>query len=126
MTIYRKDGWMVAWNATWREPSNWSDDRKPGAIEVGPFPDKSGWSSAYWSSAGCCNFRTNWKGLSQEQLMDELLRGFFFLVLSETIDPNDVHREFSKIEGYLTYRGRLGLGRGNGIYFQDSRLDPYN
>ena len=127
MTTFRKDKWMVAWNPTyWPGTDSKGNPVVLGAIEVGPWPDRTGWSRAYTSTAGCCIFFVDWEEASQEQLMEELIRGFFYLVLSEGIDPQAVHREFSKIEGYLDYAGNIGVGMGSYVFFQDGRLSPYN
>lgn len=122
------DKWMIAWNApsgTYGTKRNGSP-REAGAVKVMPWPDQTGESRDYCSSAGCCNFRVKWDHLTQEQLMEELIRGFFDLVLGQGLDPQAIHREFSKIEGYLSYAGNVGLGRGAYVFFQDGKMNPYN
>ena len=104
------DAWMVEWN------------RDTGDVEVVAHPAEFQRRAGYYS-AGCC-FR--WKHRTRAQKMDQIIRGFMFLVLGEGIDPQAVHREFSKIKGYLEYRGELGLGLGNYVWFQRGRMDPYN
>ena len=112
---YPIDGWMIAWSER--------EDSKPGAVEVGPWPDKTGWSDHYENTAGCCN--AEWSELSQEEKLQHLVTGFLVLVLGDGIDPQAVHREFLKIEGYAEMRaGYLGMGKY--VLFQDGRCDPYN
>jgi hypothetical protein len=87
--------------------------------------DRTRWSKKYIATAGCCYSR--WTELkTNQQKIDELIRGFFNLVLGDGLDPKAVHREFSKIEGYLDYEGNIGLGRGSYVFFQDGKLAPYN
>jgi hypothetical protein len=121
--LYNIDGWMVGWN-----PVMYGQDQDrypPGAIEVGPHPDRTRWSQKNIATAGCCYSR--WTELkTNQQKIDELIRGFFNLVLGDGLDPKAVHREFSKIEGYLDYEGNIGLGRGSYVFFQDGKLAPYN
>jgi hypothetical protein len=124
---YDLDHWMIAW--TPMRIAKWEQQRGlvPGAVEVGPWPDRTGWSGheRYASTAGCC-FVDRWPKLTREQKLDELIRGFMLLVLGDGLDPQAVHREFSKIEGYLDYDGQLGLGMGKHIWFQKGKMDPYN
>jgi hypothetical protein len=114
------DSWMIGWTPTWVK-----DEPNPGAIEVGPWPDTTRWSDAYVNTSGCCN--AGWDELtSSEQKMDEIIRGFYQLVLADGIDAFALHLEFCKIDGYLDYEGSIGFGGGTAIFFQDGRLSPYN
>ena len=46
------DGWMVAWTPIiWRRLGRAAP---PGAIEVGPWPDETGWSDKFAMTCGCC------------------------------------------------------------------------
>ena len=117
--LYDIDQWMVGWTA----PE--TGEPRSQEVRVGPWPDKTRWSDAYDSTAGCAF--SDWHKIeTDEEKIDELIRGFFFLVLGERIDPDAVHREFSKIKGYLEYDGRLGVGMGKYTFFQRGRLSPYN
>jgi len=58
--------------------------------------------------------------------MEEVFRGFFHFVLGYGINPEALHRELSKIKGYLEYDGHGGFGIGKYRYFQKGRLSPYN
>ena len=127
MGTFAPDKWQVAWNprrGTYGLKRN-GEAREPGAVKMLPMPSDGEYHD-FCCTSGCCNFDIEWAALSQEQLMDELIRGFFFLVLSEGIDPDAVHSEFSKIKGYLSYAGRVGLGQGHCVFFQGGNLNPYN
>ena len=122
MALYGIDNWMVVWNSA---PMTAQAGHPGGQVRVGPYPDETGRFAAYASSAGCCY--PHWHELkTMEQKMDELIRGFFYLVLGEGLDPQAVHRGFSKIEGYLDYEGNVGLGKGPSVWFQRGKYAPYN
>ena len=105
------DHWMIAW------------DRDSGHVEVGQWPDETGWSK-HLSTAGCCF--AYWKTLTRKQKVQELVNGLFFLVLSERLDPQAVHRELWKIRDYRKLK-MSPLGMGSYIMFQGKgRCDPYN
>ena len=46
MAIYNGNDWLIAWDTTFggKEPK----------LEVGPFPDHTGWSDKYEATSGCC------------------------------------------------------------------------
>jgi hypothetical protein len=118
---------MIAWNPD----EEWIAESTrlkagPKAVEVGPWPDYTGWSNPYLCTAGCCAVAYWPKLRTREQKMEELIRGFFYLVLSEGLEPDAVHREFSKIRGYLEYEGSIGLGFGPAVFFQDGKMNPYS
>lgn len=118
--LYDIDHWMVGWNSPEKSGPRSQE------VKVGPWPDKTRWSDDFEATAGCCNATWHDELETQEEKIDELIRGFFYLVLSEGIDPDAVHQEFSKIRGYLEYAGRVGLGMGKYTFFQRGRLSPYN
>ena len=91
------NGWMVAWNPTYIEPDIGSD--KPvGAVKVGIFPDKTGWSKPYGMTDGNCILeRRDWKRDAQIGIM---FINFHTLVVRDGIDPQAAHREFLKIDEY--------------------------
>ena len=98
-TMFGIDNWMVAWTPAWMTEQADHPRWRGGQVRVGPWPDETGWSDAYACTAGCCNI-PHWVALKfTEQKIDELIRGFFYLVLGQELDPQAVHREFSKI-GY--------------------------
>lgn len=121
--VFDLDQWMVAWTPSWAQKRE-SLDAPPGSIEVGPWPDNSGWSDRYKSTQGCCF--TEWHDLTHEQKLQDIVNGFFFLVLGQKLDTLDVHRELWKIEDYRKLKMRF-LGNGPYIVFQGKgRCDPYN
>jgi hypothetical protein len=75
------DGWMIAWNAA---DERLAKKTGPGAVKVGPWPDKANWSHDYTSTSGCCI--SDWHKLSRDQKLQELVNGFFVLVLSDGLD----------------------------------------
>ena len=42
--MYSDKNWMIAWNTSDSVPR----------MEVGPWPDRTGWSNAYDMTTGCC------------------------------------------------------------------------
>jgi len=78
-------GMMICWN--------------PGVeVKVGKWPDKTGWSDKYQMSSGAC--------LSDVQNMDRTqAKAFCFIeamhiIVRDKCDPQEVHREFLKINEY--------------------------
>ncbi len=110
-TAFDMDHWMIAWN--------------PGpaaTVEVGPWPDTTGWSSRYPFAAGCCYAR--WHKLTHEKKLEQMIRGIVYLALTYGLEPQAIHRELSKVDGYLDYHGEIGLGIGEYGLFQNGRMDP--
>jgi hypothetical protein len=84
------DNWMVAWTPA-RQP--WSDHAEcygtaPGAIEVGPWPDATG-----WSDIARHKFATTGKVMM-------LFIDFHTVTVRDGIDPQAAHREFLKVDEY--------------------------
>lgn len=125
LPVFDLDRWMVAWTPADSPRGEWNkDDAPPGSIEVGPWPDKTRWSDRYASTSGCCF--TEWRNLTHEQKLQDIVNGFFSLVLADGIDPRAVHREFWKIDAYRELELRF-LGHGPYVMFQGKgRCDPYN
>ena len=80
------DEWMVAWSI---EP-------RP-AVEVGPWPDLTGWSRPYECAAPFCEAAV--KGLSMDSRADAIRNTALDLLL-QGLPAADVHREFSKIQAW--------------------------
>jgi hypothetical protein len=113
---YALDDWMIAWDS--------GRAGKVGRVKVGPWPDGTGWSDAYESTSGCCN--SGWHSLTREEKLQQLVNGFFVLVLGDRLDPAAVHAELWKISAYRELR--LGvLGEGSHVIFQGAgECSPYN
>jgi hypothetical protein len=98
------DKWMVAWNPKHSTPEldRLGKIKPDGAVEVGIWPDKTGWSAPYDSTAGCCESARS--GSSLEGKVAQMFIDFHTLVVGDGIDPMAAHREFLKI---VEYRGRI-------------------
>jgi hypothetical protein len=100
MPSLTKDNWMVAWNRILKgqgfsPPGAWT---KPGDVEVGPWPDRAGWSDRYLSTAGCCF--ADRQDMTPDQKIGQIFIDFHTLVVGDGIDPQAAHREFLKIKDY--------------------------
>lgn len=83
---------MIAWNPTW-----W-DGEESGKIEVGPWPDRSGWSDRYRMTIGAC-FSERHKFTPLEWALMVFV-DFNTLVAGGMIAPDAAHRAFLKIDEY--------------------------
>ncbi|MCK1282238.1 hypothetical protein IVB46_44190 [Bradyrhizobium sp. 61] len=94
------DKWMVAWNPKHSTPAldRLGKAKPDGAVEVGIWPDKTGWSDDYDSTVGCCD--TKRSGFSLEGKVAQMFIDFHTLVVGDGIDPKAAHREFLKIDEY--------------------------
>jgi hypothetical protein len=94
------DNWMVAWNPnhSTRALDRLGKLKPDGAIEIGKWPDKTGWSSAYDSTDGCCD--TQRHKFSIDGKVAQMFIDFHTLVVRDGIDPLVAHREFLKIDEY--------------------------
>lgn len=111
------DKFMIAWNSP-------DASRGVDSVEVGPWPDQTGWARDYRKSAGSCF--ADWRHLSKQDRLREIVNGFFYLVLGEGLDAAAVHRQFWKIAEYRELEMSF-LGMGNHIIFQGhGKCDPYN
>jgi len=79
------DGWMVAWD-------------EDGAVEVGPWPDRVGWSDRYAYTSGCCYLDR--RSFSESLRVAMLFIDFHTLVVVYGVKPDAVHQEFLKIKEY--------------------------
>lgn len=87
------DGWMVGWN-----PVGWGGKWVDGSVEVGPWPDKTGWSDKYRFTTGCCWLeRSSW-GCTEKVL--QMFIDFHSMIVRDGIIPADAHLEFMKISEY--------------------------
>jgi hypothetical protein len=86
---------MYAWTGT-KGPGSQGPNR--GQIEVGPHPDRTGWSKPYSTSLGACILET--KKYSEIEQVAQLFIDFQTAVVMYGIHPQDAHREFLKIDEY--------------------------
>ena len=71
----------------------------PGSVEVGPWPDETGWSRGYARRAGCCEeVRHGWP---LDVKIGQLFVDFHTMVVRDRIDPQHAHAEFLKIDEYV-------------------------
>jgi hypothetical protein len=71
----------------------------PGAVEVGPWPDTTGWSRRYSRRTGCCDeARRDWP---LDLKIGQLFIDFHTLIVRDRIDPRHAHIEFLKIHEYV-------------------------
>lgn len=86
------DNWMVAWTR--------SDDVTvlSGAVEVGPWPDRTGWSRPYRMKVGAC-FSDYREGTPLEKIV-QMFMDFHTCVVRDRICAQAAHREFLKIDEY--------------------------
>lgn len=95
MTDLPITGHMIAWTPATKI---WSDHPTAGQIEVGVWPDKTGWSDRYAFTTGSCWIgRRNW---SFDEQVAQLFIDFHTCVVRDHIDPLIAHREFNKISEY--------------------------
>ena len=87
MSDYTIDSWMVAWTPG-----------EPETVEVGPWPDETGWSDPYSFTTGCCELvRHKW---NEDRKVMMMFIDFHTLIVRDGIDPQAAHRKFLKIDEY--------------------------
>jgi len=122
MTELPLDDWMVAWTpADWRRLGRVAP---PGAIEVGPWPDETGWSDPYAMTGGCCEVARHHFHKAQKIML--MFINFHTCVVRDGVDPQAAHRAFLKI-GELSpadqprhSQRRRGSGAFKGIRYFDA------
>lgn len=82
------DDWMVAWTP------------HTNRIEVGPWPDETGWSDAprYAFTSGCCYVERHRMTTAMKVAM--MFIDFHTIVVRDGIDPQLAHRAFLNIREY--------------------------
>jgi hypothetical protein len=79
------DNWMVAWDPD-------------GNVLVGPWPDRTGWSSPLQRTTGCCNMR--WHRATDVEKTAIMFAEFHAMIVRDGVDPRAAHRQFLKIPLY--------------------------
>jgi endonuclease YncB( thermonuclease family) len=77
---------MIAWNPNTDE------------VDVGPWPDRSGWSRRYRRTVGACF--TELRDMSGEERERRLFIDFNTLVVRDGVPPAAAHKAFLKIDEY--------------------------
>lgn len=88
---------MIAWNPVGPYYET-KAAKQEGAIKVGPWPDKTGWSRDYRFTIGGCLFERH--KFPKETIALLVLADFHTCVVRDGIDPLAAHREFAKIDEY--------------------------
>lgn len=71
---------------------------KPGEVQVGPHPDRNGWSDRYAMTIGGCTLA--FKKATAMRAAFQCMLDFNTLVVCHGIDPQKAHQEFLKIDEY--------------------------
>lgn len=113
--LYEGNDWIIAWNPAM--------DSLPVALEVGPWPDRTGWSDKYGATTGCGDSSVS--DLDDKEQARLLVNQAADLMFSG-IPPQTVLHEFSKIRvwrdmkvdllgahGYWAFLPRLGYEEWN-------------
>lgn len=92
---------IIAWTPT----STWhDDDPTQGKVQVGPWPDETGWSDSYAMTTGACLLARH--KMDQWQIIALTFIDFQSLVVGYGIDPQVAHTAFLAID---EYRQRIPL-----------------
>ncbi len=67
-------------------------------VEVGPWPDRTGWSDAYRMTGGACY--TAYHKMPEDRRLMMLFVDFNTCVVRDKVRAEAVHREFLKIDEY--------------------------
>jgi hypothetical protein len=85
---------MIGWTPKRFE----TNDGRPWGVRVDVWPDKVGWSRRYFMTDGACWLESrNWTP-GQQTL--RIMTLFNTLIVRDGLDPQEVHREFCKIDEY--------------------------
>ena len=85
---------MIAWT-----PADWPNRcYRPGSIEVGPWPDRIGWTACYALATGAFEFK--WQEAPPDALALMVMIAFNTLVVRDGIPVDAAHQEFLKIDQY--------------------------
>jgi hypothetical protein len=73
-------------------------NRNSDEIDVGPWPDTTGWSDRYSLTGGACY--TNIRQMAPDQLAAQIFIDFHMIVLRDGVDVQAAHRAFLKIDEF--------------------------
>jgi hypothetical protein len=85
---------MIAWTS----PDDEYFTDTAGKIEIGPWPDKTGWSDRYCYTTGACEMSLH--EASADGRIMQLFLDFNAIVVRDGINPQEVHKAFLKIDEY--------------------------
>lgn len=86
---------FIAWTP---HHETYYDDPKCGTVEIGPLPDRSGWSHGYAMTGGSC-YSARHKGMDDRRNA-LMMVDFHTMVVRDGIDPQVAHKEFLKVDEY--------------------------
>lgn len=84
---------MIAWT-----PAGYEHSETRGRVEVGPWPDRTGWSRRYSAHVGACFSELH--DMPEWERIAMLFIEFNTLVVRDGIDPKEAHRAFLMIDEY--------------------------
>ena len=108
---YNGMDWMIAWRGD--------------HMEVGPWPDRTGWSRKYDLTTGCCNFALHEQ--SESEIAASLVGQALYLI-SDGVPKETVFREFAKIRIWREMRIKLTTGGEPWAFYPPVgylKLNPY-
>ena len=73
-------------------------NRNSNEIEVGPWPDTTGWSDRYSLTGGACY--TSIREMSPDQQVAQVFIDFHMIVVGDNVDVQAAHRAFLKIDEF--------------------------
>ena len=113
--LYRNNDYMIAWNR-----------RERTRLEVGRWPDNTGWSEPYLFTTGCCGL--GFEELPETEQAQRLRNQAFVLIVAYRVPVQDVLREFSKIGVWCDIGITLPGGGYQKAFAPDalSKLTPHN
>ena len=113
--MYDGNDWMIAWNGRLIEGSS--------AIEVGPWPDSTGWSNTYAKTTGCCNtFVHDLDDAEQARLLVNQAVDLMF----DGIPPEMVLTEFAKIRVWREMKVDLLAGYSYKAFLPGKGYESWN
>lgn len=86
---------MIAWTPAWEHHA---DNPTKGKVEVGPWPDRTGWSDRYSMTVGACLMERH-KAPEWQQIAMVFI-DFHSVVVGYGIDPQEAHTAFLAIDEY--------------------------
>jgi hypothetical protein len=104
------DGYMVAWNT---KGAFKEEDGRSESIEVGPWPDKTGWSKGYRFTVGCC-FLENHTMPAADKIA-QMFMDFHTCVVRDGIDPQKAHADSSRSANTADAYRRISKGRSKAM-----------
>ena len=90
MTSYDDNNYMIAWDYV-----TLSGRKNEKAVEVGPWPDRTGWSRKYQATTGCCDL--GFEGHDEAKEAQILVNAAASLIFYG-VPANEILEEFSKIK----------------------------